>query len=292
MPVLRFHLLNLYYSQVEGGFIVTVTTNAACHLYLRYSDNFPHIHRKGIPRRGLVMGWDARYCFTAYHHIEQNEESDTFTHTFTWPGWKDCNTRYFYFWGTMGGQDMVSDTPIFWLHYLWGAPPEYIPACWNDGDGGWIWPIVPAYEKGFGIEPCRTFRCDKMTFPITRMDGVANFPDCTFNIYQLDPAQMIIMPALTTAEFHLTVPYWPNFEEFTISFPQIELDSTLRYAWTIHNHLVNPFCWVCLKNSPDRGNCDMNRQFSREETEPGVFLPWWAGTCVEWAHHHLPEIPP
>lgn len=118
MPVLRFHLLTITHEQVDGSVIVTITTNAACHLYLRYSDIFPRIHRKGVLRRGLVMGWDARYCFAAYQHIEQNEAGDEWTHTFTWPGWEHCNTRYFYFWGTMGGQDMVSDTPIFWIHYL------------------------------------------------------------------------------------------------------------------------------------------------------------------------------
>lgn len=125
MPVLRFHLLTIDHEMVEGGFIVTITTNAACHLYLRYSDVFPRIHRKSVARRGLVIGWDARYCFTVYYHIEQNEPGDTWTHTFTWPGWSDCETRYFYFWGTMGGQDMVSDTPIFWLHYLWEEFPPY-----------------------------------------------------------------------------------------------------------------------------------------------------------------------
>ncbi|MBA7536653.1 hypothetical protein ES705_28917 [subsurface metagenome] len=127
MPKLRFHLLTIDHEMWEGGFTVTVTTNVACHLYLRYSDVFPRIHRKSVARRGLVMGWDARYCFVAYQHIEQNEAGDTSTHTFTWPGWSDCETRYFYFWGTIGGWDMVSDTPIFWLHYLWEVPPEPDP---------------------------------------------------------------------------------------------------------------------------------------------------------------------
>lgn len=126
MPVLRFHLLTINHYIWEGGFTVIITTNAACHLYLRYSDIFPRIHRKPVERRGLVMGWDARYCFTVYQHIEQNEAGDTWTHTYTWPGWEDCHTRYFYFWGTMGGQDMVSETPIFWLHYLWVLPPGYL----------------------------------------------------------------------------------------------------------------------------------------------------------------------
>lgn len=123
MPVLRFHLLTITHEQGVGEVLVTVTTNAACHLYLRYSDVFPRIHRKSMVRRGLATDWDARYCFTVYQHIEQNEAGDTFTHTFTWPDWENCNTRYFYFWGTMGGQDMVSDTPIFWIHYLSEVTP-------------------------------------------------------------------------------------------------------------------------------------------------------------------------
>lgn len=124
MPVFRFHLLTINHEMVEGGFTVTVTTNTPCHLYLRYSNVFPRIHRKSTVRRGLVMGWDARYCFTVYQHLEQNEEGDTSSHTFTWPGWVNCNTRYFYFWGTKGATEMVSDSPIFWLHYLWTALPE------------------------------------------------------------------------------------------------------------------------------------------------------------------------
>lgn len=72
------------------------------------------------------MGWDARFCFTVYQHIEQTEAGDTYTHTFTWPGWVDCNTRYFYFIGTTGGLDSLSESPIFWLHYLWVELPPYV----------------------------------------------------------------------------------------------------------------------------------------------------------------------
>lgn len=150
MPVLRFHLLTIDHEFQDGTVIVTITTNAACHLYLRYSDVFPRIHRKGVERRGLVIGWDARYCFAAYQHIEQDEEGDTWTHTFTWPGWENCNTRYFYFWGTMGGQDMVSETPIFWIHYLWplipGGEAIFYPILdgWAGRDSAGTWAQVHA----------------------------------------------------------------------------------------------------------------------------------------------------
>jgi len=125
LAILRWHLLTIAHTLWVGGFTVTITTNAASHLYLRYSNIFPRIHRKTVERRGVAFGWDVRYCFTVYQHIEQNEPGDTFTHTFTWPSWQNCNTRYFYFWGTMGAQDSVSDSPIFWLHYLW-TPPVYL----------------------------------------------------------------------------------------------------------------------------------------------------------------------
>lgn len=135
MGILRFHLLTITHEQVNGSVTVTITTNAACHLYLRYSNIFPRIHRKSVVRRGLVMDWDARFCFTVYQHLEQDEDGDTFTHTFTWPGWENCHTRYFYFWGTMGGQDMVSDTPIFWIHYLrLVAPPPEQTIFYSDPD--------------------------------------------------------------------------------------------------------------------------------------------------------------
>ncbi len=118
-----WHMLTINHEMVAGGFMVTITSNAASHLYLRYSSVFPRIHRKTTQSRGLAMGWDARFCFTVYQHIEQDEAGDTYTHTFTWPGWVNCNTRYFYFIGTTGGLDSPSESPIFWMHYLWEAPP-------------------------------------------------------------------------------------------------------------------------------------------------------------------------
>jgi len=123
MVVGRFHLLTIDHEITADGFIVTITTNTPCHLYLRYSKVYPRIHRKSVLRRGVVFGWDARFCFVSYQHIEQNEDGDTITHTFTWPDWENCWTRYFYFWGTKTGFEMASDSPIFWLHYLWTAVP-------------------------------------------------------------------------------------------------------------------------------------------------------------------------
>jgi len=126
MPVLfHFHLLTIAHEITADGFIVTITTNRPCHVYLRYSKVYPRMHRKGTQRRGEAFGWDVRFCFVSYQHLEQDEPGDTITHTFTWPNWENCWTRFFYFWATVGGYEAVSDSPIFWMHYLWvvGPPP-------------------------------------------------------------------------------------------------------------------------------------------------------------------------
>ena len=214
MPVLRFHLLTIDHEMVEGGFTVTITTNAACHLYLRYSDVFPRIHRKTVQRRGLAMGWDARYCFVAYHHIEQNEESDTFTHTFTWPGWSDCETRYFYFWGTMGGQDMVSDTPIFWLHYLWEAPPEPDLICHFVSDCSLGDRVRRLYHWSTGFIPVANYALSYIEMNLGRKESPATIT-CYIKAADVDhkPTGPILSSGTTPGN---SLPLWPLYEERTL----------------------------------------------------------------------------
>jgi len=148
-PVFPWHMLTIDHEMTADGFIITITTNRACHCYLRYSKVYPRIHRKSVLRRGVVFGWDARFCFVSYQHLEQDEEGDTYIHTFTWPGWENCHTRYFYFFATVGGFPGVSDSPIFWLHYLWIAPPPMVyfyPDAHPETtsvDGG-VWRINPS----------------------------------------------------------------------------------------------------------------------------------------------------
>lgn len=122
-PQFPWHLLTINHVLWFGGFTVITTSNRPCHMYLRYSKFYPHIHRKPVFRRGVAFGWDVRICFVSYQHIEQNEEGDTLTHTFTWPGWENCFTSYFYFYASVNNYDGVSDSPYFWMHYWWDAPP-------------------------------------------------------------------------------------------------------------------------------------------------------------------------
>jgi len=133
LPVCRWYLTSITDQQFDWGVRVTVTTDVAVHLYMRYSDNFPRIHAATREHRGVVMWGGVYHCFTAYHHIEQNEEGDTTTHTFDWPGWVYCETRYFYFFGHTNYLECVSDSPVFWIHYHWTPPPSYDDLAWFVG---------------------------------------------------------------------------------------------------------------------------------------------------------------
>lgn len=123
MPSGRWFLYDLQQEDVDGGFIITLTTNTPCHLWLYWSDKEPWVHRKGVTERGLTMPWASYWCFVAWQKIEQTEPGDTTTHTFTWLGWVTCQTRYLRFHGTIDGLDSPSDSPIFIKHYSYVPPP-------------------------------------------------------------------------------------------------------------------------------------------------------------------------
>lgn len=121
MPLLYWALESIEQTRISGGFTVVTTTDVACHQWLRHTERVPQKHSKPVERRGLLISWDARFCFVAFDDLEQDEDGDTFTHTFTWTGWETCMTRYFYFWATNAGEKMKSTSCIFSKHYT--APP-------------------------------------------------------------------------------------------------------------------------------------------------------------------------
>jgi len=121
MPLLYWALETIEQTKISGGFTVVTTTDVACHQWLRHTERLPQKHAKPVERRGLLISWDARFCFVAFDDLEQDEEGDTYTHTFTWLGWETCMTRYFYFWATNAGEKMKSTSCIFSKHYT--APP-------------------------------------------------------------------------------------------------------------------------------------------------------------------------
>jgi len=103
--------------QLADGFKFIVTTDIPVHLYMRWTTIEPEIHSKPLLRRGLAMHTDRRFCFVAYHENEQDELGDTLIHTFIKTGWPVCETRWFYFIGTVAVDQQPSVSPIFKKHF-------------------------------------------------------------------------------------------------------------------------------------------------------------------------------
>ena len=70
---------------------------------------------------------DKYFCFDAYEDNEQEEAGDTLQHTFIKEPWPVCQTRFFYFHGTINGIASPSTSPILKKHRV-APPPEPITA--------------------------------------------------------------------------------------------------------------------------------------------------------------------
>ncbi len=125
MTVPRWFLTDIEHTLTATGYKHVVKTNVPCHLWLRWTTTPPRIHSKAILIRGLRLKDDVRFCFVTYHDNEQEEAGDTYEHTFTKEPWPSCETRYFYFHGTVGGQFSPSTTAIFNLHRIAPPPPAW-----------------------------------------------------------------------------------------------------------------------------------------------------------------------
>jgi len=137
----RFSVRTLQQTHIDGGFTITITTDVACHLWLRQTPEPPQKHLIPVLQRGIYLHSDAYHCFVAYDDLEQNEPDDTTTHTFTWTGWKECMVKYFYFWGSIGLETSVSTTG-YWKKHYWPYPKTSIfhPDLNVGGDSvdGWV----------------------------------------------------------------------------------------------------------------------------------------------------------
>jgi len=111
----RWALLDLTESEVATGFHLIATTDVPCHLFCRMSKAEPLTHPIPVMVRGTTWRTDVRFCFTVFEDNEQSEPGDTLVHTFIKVPWPICETRWFYFIGTISGQFSPSETAIFKL---------------------------------------------------------------------------------------------------------------------------------------------------------------------------------
>lgn len=109
-------VLDFYYNSILEGFSLVVETDRPCHLYMRWTDTEPLKHASSKWRRGISLMAGTRYCFVTFHENEQEEAGDTLIHTFIKKNWPVCQTRWFYFIGSVVGVEQPSSSPIFHLH--------------------------------------------------------------------------------------------------------------------------------------------------------------------------------
>ncbi len=155
MATTHFAVLDIAYEITDTGYLITITTDIPCHLYMRWTLEKPGIHLDPVIKRGLPIHYMPRYCFVVYEDNEQLEPGDTLEHTFEKPNWPVCTTRYFYFWGTIASQPSPSESPIFENHRVVVGPPPPPPLellftePYNVAD----WPAQPLFVEAYTIDP-------------------------------------------------------------------------------------------------------------------------------------------
>ncbi|MBA7652322.1 hypothetical protein ES703_60152 [subsurface metagenome] len=122
----HWFLKDLQYTYLDDGFTLVATTDVPCHLFARMTTTPPRKHALPSYRRGLYLQGDIRFCFVVYEDNEQAEAGDTLIHTFAKSAWPVCETRWFYFLGTIAGISSPSESPIFEFHFP-APPPEPPP---------------------------------------------------------------------------------------------------------------------------------------------------------------------
>ena len=132
----RWLISNYSQTWLNGTCLISFDTDRPVHVWLRWTEKPPLMHLQSLVRRGLGVMKDPYYCFTVYQDIEQNEAGDTLHHTFSWPSWYDCLTRWFLFWGTTGGVKTPTQWGIFSKHYTGPSVHTMLPVA--NADYVWV----------------------------------------------------------------------------------------------------------------------------------------------------------
>lgn len=201
------------------GYLITVITDVACHLWMRYSLNPPQYHTVPVLRRGLFLHANRYICFTAYKDNEQEEAGDTLVHTFLKLNWPSCQTRYFYFYGSIAGEMCVSTSPVFELHFL--APP------------------IPPITHYYPLWTNRFVRSNSGNWTSCRNGSALT----TWGNYQRPLNQLIVDTYLTASYF--IIRSWLNFDTQgigTITAARLGIYPTAKGAIPEHIYVTKGLC--------------------------------------------------
>jgi len=109
-------VIAIAFNCIPDGYEVVVTTNNKCHLYMRWTNTLPLKHPQYKVVRGLQTMSGTRFCFVSWYENEQEEDGDTYFHSFIKTGWPVCQPRWFYFTGLKQCEVMPSTTAVFYKH--------------------------------------------------------------------------------------------------------------------------------------------------------------------------------
>lgn len=112
----KWYTKSIQQTLTETGYIITITTNTPCHLWMRWTTKPYRMHLRPTITRGITTLFIPYYCFTVYKDNEQTESGDTLEHTFVKEPWPGCETRYFYFWGTIATKKSPSSSAVYIKH--------------------------------------------------------------------------------------------------------------------------------------------------------------------------------
>ena len=240
MTTPRWTALTLNETVTPLGVKIVVTTDVPCHLWCRITTTPPLTHFHPITVRGVTRMADPYFCFDNYHDNEQEEPGDTLTHTFIKQPWPYCETRYFYFHGSIAAVPSPSTSPIFKYHRIQPLLPptqeyEYgIPFNWVT-----LFRAASNYGTGnIGVGPGSDFVA-LSDHPINRIKATfrqnfSRYPPCGLDIrlYKAQDNGNPIPPFLTQAFIPAsTIPPYPTPVTIDLDLPLVNVTIGQRYTW-------------------------------------------------------------
>ncbi|GAG00664.1 unnamed protein product, partial [marine sediment metagenome] len=123
----RWALIDYQHSWVGNTKHLVLTTDRACHLWMRITRRYPYKRTRWVVFRGVAQRHSDAINFVIRSAIEQQEDGDTITHTFDFPDWEVCDQYYWFFSGFIDDISSDSNTCIFTQHFTGEngpAPPE------------------------------------------------------------------------------------------------------------------------------------------------------------------------
>jgi hypothetical protein len=223
--IMHFVVRNLEYSPILVGYTVTCYSNHYVHLWLRWTDVEPQKHIKPRIVRGAQVGTYIDQCFVSFHDIEQNEPGDTFTHTFTVTDWPYCETRWFYFWGEIGGNKSPSASCLFEKHstsltrYCFNNPRN-IGYKTSTGCNHLSYPFKP--QSSYTIKHWKTH---------LRRNGADN-PQNTFELclWTADASGLPLALIGQGSKTGIVLPPWPNWLDIDFAVTDTPVTAGQMYA--------------------------------------------------------------